>query len=108
LFQVSEEQICADLTHPDISKDPSRVSKLVTVTSDPYEACSGAHAVVVCTEWDEFLELDYQRVYDSMQKPAFVFDGRKYLPHEKLMEIGFQVDCVGKKLGRNNVCRNRN
>lgn len=30
------------------------VSELVTVTKDPYEACQGAHALVICTEWDMF------------------------------------------------------
>lgn len=30
------------------------VSDLVTVTSDPYEACQSAHALVICTEWDMF------------------------------------------------------
>lgn len=30
------------------------VSELVTVTSDPYEACQSAHALVICTEWDMF------------------------------------------------------
>ncbi|GER31305.1 UDP-glucose 6-dehydrogenase family protein [Striga asiatica] len=30
----------------------------------------------ILTEWDEFKELDFQRIYDNMQKPAFVFDGR--------------------------------
>lgn len=32
----------------------SIVSELVTVTSDPYEACQSAHALVICTEWDMF------------------------------------------------------
>lgn len=32
----------------------SSVSELVTVTSDPYEACQSAHALVICTEWDMF------------------------------------------------------
>ena len=30
------------------------VDELVTVTKDPYEACQGAHALVICTEWDMF------------------------------------------------------
>lgn len=30
------------------------VSRLVTISKDPYEACDGAHALVICTEWDMF------------------------------------------------------
>ena len=105
---MSKEQIKFDLTHPFISKDPSRFEELVSIADDPYAACEGSHAVVVCTEWDEFLNLDYKRIYDRMQKPAFIFDGRKDLPHEDLMQLGFHVECVGKKLGRKTVHRKWN
>lgn len=33
---------------------PLQVSELVTVTTDPYDACQSAHALVICTEWDMF------------------------------------------------------
>ena len=49
-------------------------------------ALSIAHAVVVCTEWDEFVTLDYNRIYNNMTKPAFLFDGRKILDHERLIK----------------------
>ena len=94
--QVTTEQIRMDLTDPSIMPSPDRFDKLVTITKDPYEAVRGAHAMVVCTEWDEFTQLDYQRVYDVMEKPAFIFDGRLILDHQKLLEIGFQVEAVGK------------
>ena len=42
--------------------------------------------------------LDYERIYASMEKPAFIFDGRKILDHEKLIELGFHVETIGKKL----------
>ena len=45
-----------------------------------------AHAVVVCTEWDEFTTLDYRKIYSSMAKPAFLFDGRKILDHDHLIK----------------------
>ena len=40
--------------------------------------------MAVLTEWDEFKEYDYQRIYDSMVKPAFIFDGRNGRPHDTL------------------------
>lgn len=98
--KVSPDQVAFDLKHPFISgNDPERVERLVRVhTDNAYAACENAHAVVVCTEWDQFKDLDYQRIYESMKKPAFLFDGRKYLDHEKLMKIGFHVETIGKKL----------
>ena len=42
-------------------------------------------------------DYDYERIHSSMLKPAFAFDGRRILNHNKLMEIGFHVETVGKK-----------
>jgi UDPglucose 6-dehydrogenase len=63
---------------------------------DPYRAAEGAHAIAVITEWDLYRDLDYQRIYDSMEKPAFVFDGRNILPHAELFDIGFSVFPIGR------------
>ncbi len=65
---------------------------------DPYAAAEGAHAVAILTDWKEYKELDYQRIYDSMAKPAFIFDGRNMLDHQALFEIGFEVYSIGKGL----------
>ena len=59
-------------------------------------ACSGCSALVILTEWDEFLDLDYSSIYQSMIKPAHLFDGRNLLDLQKLKEIGFKVSGIGK------------
>ena len=41
---------------------------------------------------------DYQAIYDTMVKPAFIFDGRNILDHQKLRDIGFIVYALGKPL----------
>ena len=51
---------------------------------------------MVATEWKEFRDIDWQAVYDSMNKPAFVFDGRMLLDAQKLREIGFKVSVIGR------------
>lgn len=76
------------------SKEENR--NLLKVVNDPYEACKGAHAIAVITEWDEFKSYDWKKIYDSMMKPAFIFDGRNILDHKKLMEVGFKVKAIGK------------
>merc|ERR1711998_36609 len=78
---------------------PATFPKLETsiITSpDPYEAAKEAHAIAVLTEWDMFKALDYQKLYDSMLKPAFIFDGRNILDHAALRKIGFEVYAIGK------------
>jgi len=49
----------------------------------------GAAAIAVITEWEQFKALDWQKVHASMQKPAFVFDGRNILDGAMLRKIGF-------------------
>ena len=72
------------------------LKSLISIRQDPYEAAKGAHAIAVMTEWDEFKEYDYVKIYENMQKPAFIFDGRNILDHKKLKEIGFEVHAIGK------------
>lgn len=72
-----------------------KLDESVITSTDPYEACDGAHALCILTEWDEFKEYDYEKIYASMAKPAFLFDGRNVLDHTKLREIGFEVHAIG-------------
>ena len=64
--------------------------------SDPYTAAEGAHALAILTEWDVYRQLDYARIFASMEQPAFLFDGRNILDHQRLFELGFNVFPIGK------------
>jgi UDPglucose 6-dehydrogenase len=68
----------------------------LTVATNAYDACQGAHAIAVVTEWDEFKTLDFARIYAVMPKPAFVFDGRNILDLPKLTALGFRAYGIGK------------
>ena len=68
----------------------------VVFEQDPYAAARGSHALAVLTEWDLYRSLDYRALFESMEKPAFVFDGRNLLDHEALHAIGFNVFPIGK------------
>lgn len=68
----------------------------LTVAKNPYEACEGAHAIAIVTEWDEFKKLDFEKIYASMMKPAFLFDGRNVVDLSKLRAIGFNASGIGK------------
>ena len=92
--KVTEEQIFSDLDYlGSRSNDANR--QAVTVVNDPMEACKGAHAIAVLTEWDEFRQLDWQKVYGNMLKPAFLFDGRRLLRPDTKREIGFEFYAIG-------------
>ncbi len=68
----------------------------VSFEKNPYQAAFGAHAVLVLTDWDLFKNLDYQKIYDCMSKPAFLFDGRNLLDINQMRKIGFEIQGIGK------------
>jgi UDPglucose 6-dehydrogenase len=92
--KVSERQIIFDLTYLE-SRSEIENKNGVRVIENPYDVCNEAHAIAVLTEWDEFKTYDWKRIYDSMLKPAFVFDGRNLLNKEELEKIGFVYQSIG-------------
>lgn len=93
--KVKTQQVYADLEYLN-TRSAADNEKALQTNSDPYEACNGAHAVVILTEWDEFKTYDWQKIYDSMPKPASIFDGRGIVDTKKLEAIGFRVYSIGK------------
>ena len=106
--KVSRQQINRDLENYDKNaadmigenvKSPEQPkNSKFEVKSCPYEAAKNAHAIVICTDWDEFKDYDYSKIYAEMERPAFVFDGRKILNLDELLRIGFRVETVGKNI----------
>ena len=93
--KVKPAQMWSDLNYLN-SRSEAENQKQLTAYQNPYEACQGAHAVAVLTEWDEFKSYDWQKIYEAMLKPAFVFDGRNILDQKSLEKIGFVYRAIGK------------
>ncbi len=92
--KVEQKQVLSDLNYLD-TRQPEENANSITTFQNPYEACADAHAIAILTEWDEFKTYDWQKIYDSMLKPAFVFDGRNLLDAEKMRAIGFVYQSIG-------------
>ncbi|KAF7455934.1 UDP-glucose 6-dehydrogenase [Cryptosporidium felis] len=67
----------------------------VEIVPDLNSAIRNSHALVFCTDWDQFAEIDFQQALESMESPAYVFDGRNFLPHASLFRLGFNVFPIG-------------
>ncbi|WP_405224952.1 UDP-glucose 6-dehydrogenase [Dokdonia sp. Asnod1-B02] len=93
--KVSEEKILADLDYLN-SRSEAENRALVTVVTNPMDACDNAHAIAIMTEWDEFVGYDWQQIYNLMQKPAFIFDGRAIFVSSKMEDIGFEMYTIGR------------
>jgi UDPglucose 6-dehydrogenase len=70
--------------------------KRIMVEKDAYAAVESAHAVAILTEWDEFRNLDYNRIRQVMLKPGFIFDGRNILSPEASSMLCPAVYGIGK------------
>ena len=98
--RLIEEKAELVITDPKALKrariDLQDIGSNVKYIEDPYEAAAGSYAIAIMTEWDLYKDLNYEKIYNSMIKPAFFFDGRNIVDHQRLFEIGFNVFPIGK------------
>ena len=92
--KVTATQMQSDINYLN-TRSEKQNTKYLKTENDPYAAMEGAHAIAVLTEWDEFKKYDWQHIYNGMQKPAFVFDGRNVLDRKTLETIGFVYKGIG-------------
>lgn len=77
--------------YPDFTIPEDRI----IICHSAFEAMTGADAIVICTEWEEFKEIDYEKGFEVMNKPAYIFDGRLMVKRKDLEDIGFIVETLG-------------
>ncbi len=67
----------------------------ITYCSNPYEAANGVDAILIATEWDEFLHVDWDRLRVVVERPLII-DGRNMLDGTEIARRGFQYISVGR------------
>lgn len=77
-------------------KSADKVLPEITYCKDPYEAAKGAHALVIMTEWNQFRNLELERLRKLLKEPYF-FDFRNIYEPKRLKENGFKYFCVGRQ-----------
>lgn len=73
---------------------PEETGRIVYCTS-PYEAAQGSHALLLLTEWPEYIDLDFSALRKVMEMPILV-DGRNALPPERVRQAGFEYYGIGR------------
>ena len=97
LAEHARIRICDPKALENARKDLEDAEGDISFFSDPCEAAAGTHAIAIMTDWKEFRHLDYRKIFDTMEKPAFIFDGRNLLDPRTLYDIGFNVFGIGRK-----------
>jgi UDPglucose 6-dehydrogenase len=80
---------------PQAMREASKLLPDLTTCDDPYEACTGADALVLITEWNQFRMLDLARIRSLLRQPVVV-DLRNIYEPEPMREAGFRYFCVGR------------
>ena len=95
---LADEHVRLTITDPKALDNARKDLKGIDAefTADPYEAAREADAVLLLTDWREYPRLDWKRIYDSMRKPALVFDTRNCLDSAALRALGFKVLNIGR------------
>ena len=91
--KVQKNQIDFDLKY--INKNVSK--NLFKVYENYIQCLKETNVVAILTEWNEFNDYDWELIYDNMNKPAYIYDGRNIMNKEKLEKIGFKYIAIGKK-----------
>ena len=93
--KVSKEKVLTDINYLNTRTEEEN-SNNINYASTPYESIKDAHAIAIMTEWDEFVSYDWEKIYQQMKKPAFIFDGRNLLDKNKMNKIGFEYYSIGQ------------
>jgi len=73
----------------------AKLMPAVEMAEDPYALAEGSDALVICTEWNEFKQLDLQRIKDLLRSPV-VIDGRNIYEPQEMRQLGFTYLAVGR------------
>ncbi|WP_264535091.1 UDP-glucose 6-dehydrogenase [Flavobacterium sp. N1736] len=92
--KVSRNKMLNDLNYLE-TRSVEENNAAVLTFDNAYDACKESHAIAILTEWDEFTTYEWKKIYDSMHKPAFLFDGRNILNASELESIGFIYKGIG-------------
>ncbi len=80
---------------PVAMNNAKRILDHVEYCDDPYSVAEDADALVLITEWNEFKQLDMQRILGSMRQP-FLLDGRNIYEPTKMRSLGFVYRGIGR------------
>jgi len=80
---------------PEATEKARAVLPEVTYCTDAYRAAEGADAILIVTEWDEFRQMDWNRLLSTVEQPL-VIDGRNVFSPEQISGKGFRYVSIGR------------
>jgi UDPglucose 6-dehydrogenase len=78
----------------DATKKLFKISDSITFAESPMDAAQSSNAILILTEWPQFSEQDFAKVFSVMKTPL-IFDGRNMLNFDVLIANGFKYYGMG-------------
>ena len=94
------EGACVRAYDPQAMENASHELERVILCQTPYEVAEGADALILATEWNEFKQLDFNRIHQLMHT-RIIIDGRNLWDPERMKEMGFTYFGVGRAMTNN-------
>lgn len=86
---------------PQAAENAAKELKNITLCRTPYEVAEGADALVLATKWNEFKQLDLQRI-GGLMRQRIILDGRNLWQPDEVRALGFTYFGVGRGNGGHN------
>ena len=90
--RIDKNQIINDLNLLDGKFEINNIK----VVKKPLKNINKYNLIAIATEWDEFIDYDWNDIFNKIRKPAFIFDGRNLLNKDKIKMIGFNYYSLGR------------
>lgn len=90
--RIEKNQIINDLNSVNSNFEINNVN----IIKQPFKNIKKYNLIAIATEWDEFIDYDWNDVFNKIQKPAFIFDGRNILNKDEIKLIGFNYYSLGR------------
>ena len=90
--RVEKKQIVNDLDSMNFNFELNNIN----VIKKPLKNINKYNLIAIATEWDEFIDYDWNDVFNKIKKPAFIFDGRNILNKDEIKMIGFNYSSLGR------------
>lgn len=98
-LDLAEKLLCGGATvkcfDPEAGRNAKKKTPRLQIESNVPNAVAGADAVFLCTEWNEFRNLDWRTLGAQMRRPL-VFDGRNLYSHEEMEAAGVSYYSIGR------------
>ena len=95
-LKKKEQKLKIRIYDPQAMEKAKIILKDVVYCKNPYETVRGCHVLLIVTEWNEFRQLDLEKIKKLMQTPI-ILDGRNIYDPEKVKKLGFQYLGVGRR-----------